>query len=71
MPPMKAIGTKTEARNKAIPITGLVTSSIALTVASFGDKSMLDVVFDGLDNDDCIVHDEANGEDQAEQREVC
>ena len=38
MPPMSAMGTKTEARMSAMPITGPETSSIALMVASFGDR---------------------------------
>src|SRR6267142_1611279 len=36
MPPMKAMGINTEDKTSAMPMTGVVTSSIALMVASLG-----------------------------------
>ena len=38
MPPMKATGMNTAERTRAIPMTGWVTSSIAFSVASFGER---------------------------------
>ena len=38
MPPMKATGMNTAERTRAIPMTGWVTSSIAFSVASLGER---------------------------------
>ena len=51
-------------------MTGPVTSSIALCAASRGVMPVLDPVLDGLDDDDGVVHDDADGQHQPEQRQV-
>ena len=49
--------------------TGPDTSSIAFSVASRGGMPFFDVVLHRLDDDDRIVDDEADGEDEAEERQ--
>ncbi len=46
------------------------TCSIARIVASRGAKPLLDLVLHRLDDDDRVVHHDADREHEAEQREV-
>ena len=69
MPGMNAVGTKTAARISAIATTGPETSSIALKRRVLGRQALLDVVLDGLHHHDRVVHDQADGQHEAEQRQ--
>ena len=69
MPPMAAMGTNTAESTKAMPITGAVTSSIAFAGCFLGRQSMFDVMLDCLDDDNGVIHDEADRENQTKQRE--
>ena len=70
MPLMKAHGTKTALRTSPTAITGPETCSMALIVASRGASPVLDVVLDRLDDHDGVVDHDADGQHQAEQRQV-
>ena len=70
MPLMKAHGTNTADSTRATAITGPDTCSIALWAACRGVRPCFDVVLHGLDDDDGVVHDDADGQHQAEQRQV-
>ena len=50
-------------------MTGPETSSIAFSVASFGRHPLLDVMLHGLDHHDGVVHHQADGQHQAEERQ--
>ena len=50
-------------------MTGPETSSIALRVASFGDKPFFNMMFHRLDHDDRIVDHQADGQHQPEERQ--
>ena len=50
-------------------MTAPETSFIALTVASFGDMPVLDVVHHRLDDDDRVVDDDADREHETEHRQ--
>ena len=69
MPGMAAVGMKTAARMRAIATTGPPTSSMAFTVADFGIHALVDVVLDGFDHDDGVVHHEADRQHEAEERQ--
>ena len=69
MPPMKATGMKTDARISAMLTTGPETSSIALQRRVARRHPFLDVVLHRLDDDDGVVHDEADREHEAEERQ--
>jgi hypothetical protein len=69
MPGMNAVGTNTAARMSAIATTGPETCSMALNAASARGQSQLDVVLDGLHHDDRVVHHEADGQHEAEERQ--
>ena len=69
MPGMNAVGMNTAASTSAMAMTGPVTSSIALNVASLRRQPVLDVMLDRLDHDDRVVHDQADREHQTEERE--
>ena len=70
MPQMNAHGTNTALSTRPTAITGPETCSIARIVASRGDSPVLDVVLDRLDDHDGVVDDNADGQHQAEQRQV-
>src|SRR5262249_23699374 len=78
MPGMKAVGTKTAARMRAMAATGPAASCRGWGGAQWvdggeggrgGGEAALDVVLDGFDDDDGVVDDEADGEDEAEEGE--
>ncbi len=69
MPGMKTVGTNTADKIMAMATTGPETSSIALKAASLGVMPFLDVALDGLDDDDGVIHHQANGQHQAEKGE--
>ena len=50
-------------------ITGPDTSSMAFSAASLRRQPFFDVVLHGLHHDDGVVHHQADGQHQAEQRE--
>ena len=52
-----------------MPMIGPSSSSMALMVASFGGMPRFDMVRGVLDDHDRVVDDDADGQDQAEQRE--
>ena len=70
MPAMNAVGTNTAQSTSAMAMTGPVTSSMALTGASRGGKPIGHAALDVLDHDDGVVHHDADGQHQAEQRQV-
>ena len=70
MPVMNAHGMNTADSTRPIAITGPDTCSIAWMVASRGAMPVLDVVLDRLDDDDGVIDDDADGQHQAEQRQV-
>ena len=70
MPLMNAHGTNTALSTRPTAITGPDTCSIALIVASRGARPVLDVMLDRLDDHDGVVDDDADGQHQAEQRQV-
>ena len=67
---MNAQGTNTALSTRPMAITGPETCSMALIVASRGRQAVLDVVLDRLDHHDGVVDDDADGQHQAEQRQV-
>ena len=69
MPPRNAVGRNTAISTSVMAMTGPVTSFIAWIVASRGAMPLLDVVRRVLDDDDGVVHDDADGQHQAEQGE--
>jgi hypothetical protein len=69
MPGMKMVGTKTAERIRAMAMTGPETSSIALSGRVVRRQALLDVVLDRLDHDDGVIHDQADGQHQAKERE--
>ena len=66
-PGVKAAGTNTARRTSVVAMTGAVTSSIALRVASGGLKPSARWSLHILDNDNRVVDHHADGEDQPEQ----
>ena len=69
MPGMNAVGMNTADRMMAMAMTGPETSSMPLSAASLGDKPLLDVVLHDLDDHDGVVHHQADGQHQAEERQ--
>ena len=55
---------------RATAMTGPVTSSMALRAASRGATPLLQPAFDVLDDDDGVVHHDADRQHQPEQRQV-
>ena len=70
MPEMNAQGMNTALSTRPTAITGPETSSMALNRRRARRKPMLDVMLDRLDDDDRVVDDDADGQHQAEQREI-
>ena len=70
MPVMNAQGTNTALSTSAMAMTGPETSSMAWIVGVARRQAVLDVVLDRLDDDDGVVHDDADRQHQAEQRQV-
>ena len=70
MPVMNAQGTKTALRTSPTAITGPETWLMALMAPPRGGQAVLDVVFDRLDHDDRVVHHDADGQHQSEERQV-
>jgi len=69
MPGMKAVGMKTAERTSAMPTTGPEISCMALESGFLWRETIFDVALDGFDDDDGVIDDEADGQNQAEQRE--
>ena len=70
VPGKNATGTKTAASTSAVAMTAPVTSRIDTDAASARRPVLVvDVPFDVLDHDDGIVHDQAGGERDAEERQ--
>ena len=70
MPGKNATGTNTAPSTSAVAMTAPVTSPIAADAASRAGQVMLvDVPLDVLDHDDRVVHHEARGERDAEERQ--
>ena len=70
MPGKNATGTNTAISTSAVAMTAPSTSRIASDAASPRRSSvLLDVPLDVLDDDDRVVHDDAGGEDDAEERQ--
>src|SRR5262249_33911858 len=69
MPGMKAVGTNTATRMRAMATTGPDTSSIALRARPGGPKPRLDVVLHRLHHHDGVVDHETDGQHQAEERQ--
>ena len=69
IPGMNAVGMNTAARMSAIATTGPDTCSMAFKRGVAGREPLLDVVLDGLHHHDGVVHDEADGEHEAEERQ--
>ena len=64
------MGRKTAISTSVMPMTGPITSPIALIVAFFGvEPAVVDVVDGVLDDHDRVVDHDADGQHQAEQRE--
>ncbi len=70
MPLMKAHGTNTADSTRPMATTGPDTCSMASQAGLARRQAVLDVVLDRLDHDDGVVHDDADGQHQAEQRQV-
>ena len=68
MPGMKTVGRKTAARISAMATTGPATSSIAFKRGFLWRQAFLDMMFDRFDDDDGVVHHQADGQHQAEER---
>ena len=68
IPLMKAMGMNTDARIRAMATTGPETSRMACSVASRGAHSLFDMVLHRLDDDDRIVHHQADRQHKAKQR---
>ena len=67
---MKAVGTNTAHSTSAIAITAPPTSSMVCGRRSRGRRPWRDVALDVLDHDDGVVDHDADGQHQAEQRQV-
>ena len=67
MPGMKAAGRNTAVSTRVMPMTGPVSSLMALMAASCGGEPCLDVMRGVFDDDDGVVHHDADGQDQGEQ----
>jgi len=63
---MKAVGTNTDDRTNAIPMTGPDSSSIAFRAASFGARPSSIVALHAFDDHNGVIHHQADGEHQAE-----
>ena len=70
MPLMKAVGTNTAHSVSAMAISAAETSSIVLCAASLRRHAQRHVALDVLDHDDGVVDHDADGQDQAEHRQV-
>ena len=70
MPLMNAHGTNTATEHQADGDDRAGHLSIALMRRVARRQAVLDVVLDGLDDDDGVVDDDADGQHQAEQRQV-
>ena len=70
MPPRKALGRSTELSTSVMARIGPVISFIALMVASRTRQALLQPALDVLQHDDGVVHDDADGQHQPEQRQV-
>ena len=70
IPVMNAHGTNTAVSTRPMAITGPDTSSMARIGGVARGHAVLDVVLDGLDDDDGVVDHDADGQHQAEQRQV-
>ena len=71
MPGRKAVGRNTDISTSVMPMTGPITSSIALIVASWRRHAALDVVRHVLDDHDRVVDDDADRQHEAEQGRQC
>ena len=60
---------KTTISTSVMPTMALDTSSIVTSAASRGGLAVLDVPLDVFDHDDGVIDHDADGEDQAEQRQ--
>ena len=69
MPPITAVGTNTASSTSVVAITGPVTSTIALAVASLAEALLVDQAHGVLDHHDRVVDDDADGQHQTEQRQ--
>ena len=65
---MNAVGMNTAESTRAMPTTGAEISSIAFRVASV-EHPFFDVMLHRLDHHDGIVHNEADGQHEAKQRQ--
>ena len=70
MPPMNAQGRNTELSTSVMAMIGPVISSIALIVAVARGQALVDPALDVLHHHDGVVDDDADGQHQAEQRQV-
>ena len=70
MPLMNAQGTNTALSTRPTAITGPDTWLMALMRGLARRQAVLDVMFHRLDDHDGVVHHDADGQHQAEQREV-
>ena len=70
IPLMNAHGTNTAQSTSATAITGPVTSSMALRVASRGAQPLLEPALHVLDHHDRVVDHDPDRQHQAEQRDV-
>ena len=70
MPLMNAHGTNTAHSTRPTAMIGPVTSSIALMVAVRASRPLAIMPLDVFQHDDGVVHHDADGQHQAEQRDV-
>ena len=70
MPVMKAHGNEHAHQHQRDGDDGPVTSLIAFSRGLLGRQPVLEVVLDRFDHDDGVVHDDADRQHQAEQRQV-
>jgi hypothetical protein len=70
MPVMKAAGTNTAHSTRAMAIKAEPTSSMLLRAASRGERPVRDVALDILHHHDGVVHDDADGKHEPEERQI-
>ena len=68
MPGMKAVGTKTDERTRAIPITGPGELLHRFSSRVLGIQALFDVALHTFHDDDGVVHHQADGQHQPEHR---